>query len=138
MRETANRCTRALFLRYNRLCYPFMLDTPMGHTEAALIKAIAHIRLREANKGKLSALDALWVEYKALCQTYVTHFCTVAKPDKYAETVYDSPLSARWQRVAIGQAAGIAQSWRTNRRAAAEAYLAKLARWTALPDDKRA
>src|SRR5271165_1771651 len=103
-----------------------------------VIKAIPHIRILEANKGKLAALDALWLEYKDLCQTYVTHFCTVAHPNKTADFVYESPLSDRWQRVAIQQAAGMAQSWRTNRRKAANAYIARLQRFEALPEAEQA
>jgi IS605 OrfB family transposase len=101
--------------------------------EERLIKAIPHIRLHEGNRGKIAALDAVWLEYRALCQTYVTHFCTVASPDKHAALLYASPLSARWQRVAIQQAAGIAQAWLSKRREAADEFLAWLARYEALP-----
>ena len=37
-----------------------------------LTKAITHIRLIEANPGKLAALDDLAPAYLALCQQYVT------------------------------------------------------------------
>ena len=48
--------------------------------------------------------------YLQLCQHYTTYFCTEAQPDKYAAPCFENPLSQRWQRVAIQQAAGIAQS----------------------------
>jgi len=37
-----------------------------------LTKAVPHIRLGEANAGKLAALDELAQVYLALCQQYVT------------------------------------------------------------------
>ena len=40
-----------------------------------------------------------------------------------------SPLSQRWQRVAIQQAAGIARSWRTNHQRAQEDFADHLAAW---------
>ena len=87
-----------------------------------------HIRLSEANPGKLDALDRLVVVYQALCQQYVTLWCTTDDmPDGYASPVFASQLSDRWQRVAMQQAAGIAKSWRTNRQAAFDAYLEDLA-----------
>ena len=84
-----------------------------------LTRAVTHIRLGEANAGKLTALDDLAQVYLALCQQYVTLFCTDERPDKFHPPVFSTSLSERWQRVAIQQAAGIAQSWHTNR---AEAY----------------
>jgi hypothetical protein len=80
-----------------------------------ITKAVTHIRLIEANPGKLAALNALAPIYLALCQQYITLFCTEELPDKFHAPVFPTPLSERWQRVAIQQAAGIAQSWRTNR-----------------------
>ena len=67
------------------------------------------------NAGKLAALDDLAQVYLPLCQQYVTLFCTDESPDKFRATCFATPLSERWQRVAIQQAAGIAKSWRTNR-----------------------
>jgi len=96
-------------------------------TKHTITRAVTHIRLLEANPGKLLALDQLAVEYQALCQQYVTLFTTEAEPNKYADPVCETPLSERWQRVAIQQAAGIAQSWRTNRANAYQAYLEDLA-----------
>ncbi len=93
-------------------------DTPQRIT-----KAVTHIRLIEANPGKLAALNALAPIYLALCQQYVTLFCTEEQPDKFHPPVFPTPLSERWQRVAIQQAAGIAQSWRTNRANAYQDYL---------------
>jgi hypothetical protein len=87
-----------------------------------LTKAVTHIRLIEVNPGKLAALDALAPVYLALCQQYVTLFCTDKHPDKFHPPVFVTPLSERWHRVAIQQAAGIAQSWRTNRANAYQDY----------------
>jgi len=61
--------------------------------------------------------------YLPLCQQYVTLFCTDEPPNKFHATCFPTPLSERWQRVAIQQAAGIAQSWRTNRTQAYQDYL---------------
>ena len=91
-----------------------------------LIRAITHIRLCDANHAKIAALDALADEYLRLCQQYTTYFCTEAEPDGYLAPCFASPLSQRWQRVAIQQAAGIAQSWRSNSANAAQAYLDQL------------
>jgi hypothetical protein len=41
-----------------------------------LTKAVTHIRLSETNACKLAALDVLAPVYLALCQQYVTYFCT--------------------------------------------------------------
>src|SRR5712691_1081410 len=84
--------------------------------------AVTHIRLGEANAGKLAALDALAPVYLSLCQQYITLFCTDERPDKFHAPVFQTPLSERWQRVAIQQAAGIAKSWRTNREQAYQDY----------------
>lgn len=88
-----------------------------------ITKAVTHIRLLEVNPGKLAALDALAPVYLALCQQYVTLFCTDELPDKFHAPVFATPLSERWHRVAIQQAAGIAKSWRTNRANAYQDYL---------------
>ncbi len=88
-----------------------------------ITKAVTHIRLGEVNAGKLAALDALAPVYLALCQQYVTLFCTAESPDKFRATCFATPLSERWHRVAIQQAAGIAQSWRTNRAQAYQDYM---------------
>src|SRR5713226_4126106 len=89
----------------------------------ALTKAVTHIRLIEANPGKLAALDTLAPVYLALCQQYVTLFCTKERPNKLRATLFHTSLSERWHRVAIQQAAGIAQAWRTNRAQAYQDYL---------------
>lgn len=91
-----------------------------------ITKAVTYIRLIEANPGKLAALDQLAPVYLALCQQYVTLFCTAKAPDKFHAPVFATPLSERWHRVAIQQAAGIAGSWRTNRERAYQDYLADL------------
>jgi putative transposase-like DNA-binding protein/probable transposase len=88
-----------------------------------ITKAVTHIRLTLANSGKLAALDALAPVYLALCQQYVTFFCTQEQPDAFRDTIFVTSLSERWHRVAIQQAAGIAMSWRTNREQAYQDYL---------------
>jgi IS605 OrfB family transposase len=88
-----------------------------------ITKAVTHIPLRDMNAAKLEALNAVAEAYMQLCQVYVTHFCTVALPHGYAEYVYDTPLSDRWHRVAVQQAASIASGWRSNRRKACAEYL---------------
>ncbi|KPV52860.1 hypothetical protein SE17_12970, partial [Kouleothrix aurantiaca] len=80
-----------------------------------LTRAVTHIRFSDANTGKLAQLDALAAEYMRLCQQYTTAFCATVEPNKYADAWLDSLLSARWQRVVIQHAAGVAQSWRPNR-----------------------
>src|SRR5579859_3543861 len=97
-----------------------------------LTRAIPHIRLGEANRGKLDALDALWLEYKPLCERYMAYFCTKSAPDKDADFVFESVLSARWQRVAVQQAAGVAQSWRSNRANRRADYAQRLAHYEGL------
>jgi hypothetical protein len=92
-------------------------------------KAVTHIRLIEVNPGKLAPLDALAPVYLALCQQYVTLFCTQERPHKLRDPLYQTPLSERWHRVAIMQAAGIARSWRSNRRAAYQQYQDDLERY---------
>src|SRR6266478_8904603 len=91
-----------------------------------LTRAVTHIRLEAANAGKLAALDDLAQVYLPLCQQYVTLFCTEELPDKFHLTCFPTPLSERWHRVAIQQAAGIAQSWRTNRAQAYQDYVEDL------------
>ncbi len=92
-----------------------------------LTRAVSHIRLVETNPGKLGALDQLAQVYMDLCQQYVTVFCTEQEPDKYRAPLLETTLSERWHRVAIQHAAGISQSWRTNRENAYQAYLEDLA-----------
>jgi Putative transposase DNA-binding domain len=91
-----------------------------------ITKAVTHIPLIEANPGKLAALDTLAPVYLALCQHYVTLFCTDEAPNKFRNPVFATPLSERWQRVAVQQAAGIAQAWRTNKVQAYQDYLDEL------------
>jgi Putative transposase DNA-binding domain/Probable transposase len=89
-------------------------------------KAVTHIRLLETNAGKLAALDALAPVFLSLCQQYVTLFCTDEAPNRFRNPAFATPLSARWHRVAIQQAAGIAQAWRTNKEQAYQEYLDEL------------
>ena len=91
--------------------------------------AVTHIRLCDANHAKIAALDGVAAEYKALCQRYVTLFCTEAEPDGYAAPCFSCPLSQRWQRVAIQQAAGIGRSLRSNHERAQEDFADSLAVW---------
>ena len=100
-----------------------------GKKRGYITKAVTHIRLQEVNPGKLAALDALAPVYLALCQQYVTLFCTEAPPEKFHDPVFPTELSERWHRVAIQQAAGIAQSWRTNREQAYQDYQEELAEY---------
>jgi hypothetical protein len=102
-----------------------------------LTYAVTHIRLSDANAGKLAQLDALAEAYMQLCQQYLTAFCTDSIPDKFAEAWVASPLSARWQRAAIQHAAGIAQSWHTNRARAYQMYLDDLTEDQAETDSQR-
>ncbi len=94
-----------------------------GTTTTTLTRAVTHIRLSETNTCKLAALDALAPVYQALCQEYITYFCTEGTPDKFHAPLFATPLSERWHRVAIQQAAGIARAWRTNREQAYRSYL---------------
>jgi hypothetical protein len=94
-----------------------------------LTRAVTHIRLCAVNDAKVVALDGVAAEYMALCQQYVTHFCAETEPDSYADPCFPSPLSQRWQRVAIQQAAGIAKSWRANLQRAQEDFADSLAAW---------
>jgi hypothetical protein len=82
-----------------------------------------------ANPGKLAALDQLAQVFLALTQQYVTLFCLDELPNSFRAPCFLTPLSERWHRVAIQQAAGIAKSWRTNRANAYEDYLDALAEY---------
>ncbi len=107
-----------------------------------LTRAITHIPLRldikldATNAGKLAQLDALAHKYMALCQAYTTAFCTTVEPAPFADAWIATPLSARWQRVAIQHAAWIAQSWRTNRNRAYRDHLERSA-WHAQQEQPR-
>ncbi len=102
-----------------------------------LTRAVTHIRLCDANHAKLATLDALADAYLRLCQQYTTYFCTDAEPDGYLAPCFESPLSQRWQRVAMQHAAGLAQSWRSNSAHAAHEYRDQLAAYAEdhAPDD---
>lgn len=98
-------------------------------------KAVTHVRLIEVNPGKLAALDDLALVYLSLCQQYVTLFCTIEPPNKLRDPLYPTPLSERWHRVAIMQAAGIARSWRSNRTNAFRQYQDDLVHYQKLQAD---
>ncbi len=89
-------------------------------------RAVTDIGLETTNAGKLVALDALAPVYLALCQQYITLFCTQERPNKLREPLYETVLSERWHRVSIMQAAGIARSWRSNRTNAEQEYQREL------------
>jgi hypothetical protein len=80
-----------------------------------ITKAVTHIGLEATNPGKLTALDAVASVYLALTQQYVTLFCTDEVPNGFRAPCFLTPLSERWQRVAIQHAAGVAKPWRSNR-----------------------
>ena len=61
--------------------------------QTTLTRAVTHIRLPEANSGKLAALDELAQVYLSLCQQYVTLFCTEKTPDKFHPPIFETPLS---------------------------------------------
>jgi rubrerythrin len=94
-----------------------------------ITKAVTHIRLAETNAGKLAALDQLAHVFLPLVQQYITLFCTNEMPDAFYTPCFPTKLSERWHRVAIQQAAGIAQSWRTNRANAYQSYVDELAEY---------
>src|SRR5258708_23298035 len=101
-------------------------------SKQTITRAVAHIRLLEANVGKLSTLDARVRAYLELCQQYTTLFCQAeSKPDKWSEPVYATQLSERLHRVALQQAAGIAQSFRANRTTAYQVYRQDVAAYEA-------
>ena len=65
-------------------------------TKQTITRAVTHLRLIEANPGKLDALDHLVVAYLALTQQYVTLFCEAeTSPDKFAVPVFETELSDR-------------------------------------------
>lgn len=94
-----------------------------------ITRAVHHLPLASSNLSKRAKLDALAAVYLALVQRYVTHFCTEAAPAKFAQPCFESALSERWQRVAIQHAAGLAQSWQTNRAKAFQEYLDEVAEY---------
>ena len=84
-------------------------------------KAITHLKLDQANPGKLERLDELASEYQRIAQAYVNWLVSheMHQPDKYAtipEQEISTKLSDRWQRCAWQQACGIVQSWYSNVR----------------------
>ena len=84
-------------------------------------KAIPHLKLNQANAGKLQKLDELAAEHGRVVQAYVDWLIghEVRRPNKYADIPEQgiSPrLSDRWQRCAWQQACGIVQSWYSNER----------------------
>src|SRR5260370_28217648 len=80
-----------------------------------ITKAVTHIRLTQANPGKLAALDQLAPVFLSLCQQYVTLFCTEEHPDKFYPPVFVTPLSERRHRVASQQPAALPHPCATTR-----------------------
>lgn len=105
----------------------------MTKPHLTLTKAVTHISLEHANREKLAYLDEVWAHYRPLCEQYVHYFCTACPPDAYHHTMLETPLSERWHRVAIQQAAGIAKSWLSNRQNHYEDYLSRQAYYDTLP-----
>jgi hypothetical protein len=84
-------------------------------------KAITHLKLDQANPGKLKELDELAAEYQRILQAYVDWMIShaIRQPDKYTpvpEQDISTALSDRWQRSAWQQACGIVRSWYSNAR----------------------
>ncbi len=82
-------------------------------------KAITHLKLEQANPGKLKKLDELAAEHQRVAQAYVDWMIShgIRQPDKYApvpEQDISTALSDRWQRCIWQQACGIVQSWYSN------------------------
>lgn len=82
-------------------------------------KAITHLKLNQANPGKLQKLDELAAEHQRVVQAYVDWLIcnAVRQPNQYAdipEQAVPTALSDRWQRCAWQQACGIVQSWYSN------------------------
>src|SRR6266702_2019177 len=102
---------------------------PKAGEPQTITKAVTHIRLEATNAGKLTALDAVASVYLELTQQYTTLFCTDELPNGFRAPCFFTSLSERWHRTAIQQAAGIAQSWRSNRANAYQDYLDQLAEY---------
>ena len=84
-------------------------------------KAITHLKLDQANPGKLEKLDALAAEYQRVVQANVDWLIAheERQPNKYAnipEQEIPTSLSDRWQRCAWQQACGIVRSWYSHER----------------------
>ena len=84
-------------------------------------KAITHLKLDQANPGKLERLDELAAEHQRIVQAYVDWMISheMRQPEKYdhiPEQEISTKLSDRWQRCAWQQACGIVQSWYSNAR----------------------
>jgi hypothetical protein len=84
-------------------------------------KAVTHLKLDQANPGKLERLDELASEYQRIVQAYLSWLISheIRQPDKYdqiPEQELSTQLSDRWQRCAWQQACGIVRSWYGNAR----------------------
>jgi IS605 OrfB family transposase len=104
----------------------------------SLTFAVTHIPLLpldQANTEKVAQLDALADEYMRVCQWYTTHFCEQGTVDHTTPFLMNSTLSDKWHRCAVRRAAGIAQSWLSNRDRALQEYQEVLAEYDAHPDE---
>lgn len=104
----------------------------------SLTRAVTHIplaSLAEANAEKVQQLDALADEYMRVCQWYTTHFCEQGTADRHTPLLIASTLSDKWHRCAVRRAAGVAQSWLSNRDRAWREYQEALAEYHAHPDE---
>lgn len=104
----------------------------------SLTFAVTHIpllSLTEATREKRAQLDALADEYMRVCQWYTTDFCEQGTADRNAPFLMDSTLSDKWHRCAVRRAAGIAQSWLSNRDRTWQEYQEALAEYDEHPDE---
>jgi hypothetical protein len=84
-------------------------------------KAITHLKLDQANPGKLKKLDELAAEHQRVIQRYADWLIAheIRLPDKYVplpEQDISTALSVQWPRSAWQQACGIVRSWYSNAR----------------------
>jgi putative transposase len=82
-----------------------------------LKKAITHLKLSQANRGKLNKLTHLATEYIRVVQAFVDHIYDHKATNKYADLPpIETKLSQRWKRCAWMQACGIMESFFSNGR----------------------
>jgi putative transposase len=82
-----------------------------------LKKAITHLKLSQANPGKLSKLNQLATEYLRVVQAFVDYIYDHRITNKYCDTPpIETNLSERWKRCAWMQACGIMESFFSNGR----------------------
>ena len=104
----------------------------------SLTFAVTHIpllSLTETNATKVAQLDALADEYMRVCQWYTTDFCEQGATDPFCLFRIESAMSDKWHRCAVRRAAGIAQSWLSNRARAWQEYQEALAEYDEHPNE---